>query len=87
MYLYKNKTNLRDDILMDLVFEERWRRELCRQEEEGRLLDTPLVLPAPFRLEPLEPVDVCWDDLPGVDPHAAEEVLVDHRGLFLLGAS
>ena len=72
---------------MDLVLEERRRRELCGQEEEGRLLDTPLVLPAPLRLQPLEPVDVCGDDLPGVDSHASEEVLVDHRGLFLLGAS
>ena len=87
MYLNSLNTNLGDDILMDLVFEERRRRELCRQEEEGRLLDTPLVLPAPFRLQPLEPVDVCWDDLSGVNPHAAQEVLVDHRGLFLLGAS
>ena len=72
---------------MDLVLEERRRRELCRQEEEGRLLHTPLVLPAPFRLQPLKPVDVCWDYLPCVNPHASEEVLVDHRGFFLLGAS
>ena len=72
---------------MDLVLEERRRRQLSCQEEEGRLLHAPLEFPAPLRLQPLEPVDVCGDDLPGVDPHAAEEVLVDHRGLFLLGAS
>ena len=79
--------NLGDDILVDLVLEERRGRQLSGQEEEGRLLDTPLILPAPLRLESLEPVDVCGDDLPCVDPHAAEEILVDHRGLFLLGAA
>ena len=71
---------------MDFVLKERRRRELSGEEQEGRLLDTPLVLPAPLRLEPLEPVDVRGDDLLGVDPHAAEEVFVDHRGLLLLGS-
>ena len=50
-------------------------------------LHTPLVLATPLCFKPPEAVDVCGDDLLGVDPHTTEEVLVNHRGLLLLGSS
>ena len=69
---------------MDLVFEQRRGGELCSQEQEGRLLFSPLELPGLLRLQPLESVQVRRNDLLGVDLHGAQEVLVDDRGLLLL---
>ena len=76
-----------NDVLVEFIFEEWRRRKLRGQEQERRLLHLPLVLPGPLSLQTLEPVNVRGDDLLGVDPHAAEEVLVDDGGLLLLGSA
>ena len=75
---------MRDDVLMDLIFEERRGREFSGEEQERRLLLPPLELPGLLRLQPLEPVQVRGDDLLGVDLHGAQEVLVDDGGFLFL---
>ena len=62
---------------MDLIFEEGRGGQLRSEEQEGRLLLSPLELSRLLRLQPLESVQVRGDDLLGVDLHGAQEVLVD----------
>ena len=72
---------------MNLIFEERRWWQLGGEEEEGRFLLLPLVLPGLLRLNPLEAVQVRRDDLLGVDLHGAEEVFVDDGGFLFLSTA
>ena len=71
---------------MDLIFKERRGRQLRGEEQEGRLLLSPLELPGLLGLQPLEVVQVGGDDLLGVDLHGAQEVFVDDGGFLFLGS-
>ena len=72
---------------MELILEQRWRRQFGCQEQERRLLHLPLILSRLLGLKLPKPVQISGEDLLGVNLHGTKKVLVDNRRGTFLGSS